>query len=256
MTKRYAVSTTPYTFQMAPHEVAYLLKIPAKSISSNPKQTNEILRKSYEIAKKTGYLASYERARYLDIFVLNHEKFERRQKEKLIESPNQDSTEKQKIVESLFEIFYSERKKIDPKQSITRGITKIRDLKKFMQLLETRDFHEIIEVIKWGTQNKFWWTHLATPTKLLAKFSEAWGEMTLSQKNNPKHLKEVNKALAKKIEASFQSDNPKMQIDALSNFIEINDGGIHPFILNYEEKEFQKKLEHAMKQREISVSLE
>lgn len=256
--KRRLDAPKPFQIKWTAEEIANALKISEKSIKRNKKQVNTILVESYEIAKELGYISDYDRADCLDIITLNEEKYlnhYKQQNNRQVELPSQP-IESNKESEKLFELFYSERQKVDPKLTAPSGITKNREIEKLDELLAIRTFEEISTLIQWGTNHSFWWSQFSNPTKLVKSFSAAWGEMSLSAKSDPKQLTEINRALAKKLAETHKSNIPKLRIEPLNKYLELATGrGAHETI-SYEDKDFRKKLDHILQKWDITAEFD
>ncbi|NGX47003.1 MAG: hypothetical protein K1000chlam3_00372 [Chlamydiae bacterium] len=259
MKRRNATRKKPYEIRWSAEEIAIALKMPESVYRGQKKRASQILEESYAIAKKLGYLTDYKRDDAVDILFLKDEKYFGAKTED--GSNNQESSEKVNdksslSAEGILVFFYKELAKLDPKQKEPEGKNRQSDLKEFALLLKERLPSEIEEVVLWGLEKKYWCTKLLSPIKLRKNFQDALIEMRASAKSSPKNLEEINRTLAKKLQETCQCDNPKMKIELLHDYLEINDSGLSPFMLNYQEKDFRKKLEHALKKRQISALLD
>jgi len=259
MKRRNPSQKKPYEIRWSAEEIATALKMPESFYKNQKKRANQTLEDAYSVAKKLGYLLSYSREDTVDILILRDEKYFGENAES--ESNDKKTLENDNSLNSpqavrVFAFFYKELAKLDPMQKEPKGKDRKTDLEEFSRLLKERSPDEVEEVICWGFDKKFWCTKLSSSIKLRKNFQEALLEMRASAKINPQNIKEVNKNLARKLKETYKSNNPKMTIELLNAYLEIHDGGIHPLMLNYTEKDFRQKLEDALHKRAILAKLD
>lgn len=256
--RRSKQQSTPYQIQWASEEIAIAIKMPESIYKRKKKRMEEILEDAYTVAKRLGYLTDYEHKGYVDVLTLNHDKYFSPKDvalKKAIDAMNQSEDLTQ--ANELFDLFHSERKKIDKNHSAPIEImVKKQQISIFNSLLKQRSFSEIKNIVCWSCKKPYWCTRLSLPDLLFKYFSEALIEYKLQYKPPQEEIIAENKKFAKSLETKLgNTHNSRFRFDALNKHVEIGSGGMHqPFCLNYEEKEFKQRLIDHLRTWKIEIS--
>ena len=161
-------------------EIAVAIKMPESVYKRKKERALSILEDAYYVSKELGYLLSYTRKGDLDILILNEKKY--LFPDTLSIDVDQKAVDKgfSTRAHQLFEFFYQEKLKNDPKSKILES-SRSSDLYEFEMLLTNSSKEEIMQVICWGLRLKLWYNRLSSPVKLRQNISEAISEMKNSQ---------------------------------------------------------------------------
>ncbi len=118
-------------------------------------------------------------------------------------------------------------------------------------MLKIRSQSEIEKVIYWGIPRKYWCVRLLTPEKLRKNFSEAFAEMTASEKE--RLIPELNKKKAKVLIKKIIRKDDDVRIEILNQYVEFLGASGQPTIVSYQSKNFEKELEYAVSKWRIQL---
>jgi hypothetical protein len=253
--RRASQEKKPYIIKWSSEEIAKAIKMPDSVFRRKKARANQILEEVYSIAKKLGYLSKYERNGAVDMLFLNEEKYYMpRNKEEFLPilSDKEEIPNEMLIAKELYDLMIKEKKKIDPRYNPPGGgpIQKS-SLMHLAELLNSRSFEEIKEVLMWGLIRPYWCNRIGTPSNLRKNFSEAISELRASKMGKclarEEHTKN-NKLLAEKVVEKLASmRNLKAKVEAFGKYVEIGDGVHQPICINYSENGFKEQLENALR---------
>lgn len=247
MKRRSSKIKPPFTLKWTWEEIAVAIKMPESVYKRQKIRATEILENAYSVAKQLGYLSEYKRGMNADILIFNTEKY--CPLNNLVEIVTNPEDFFSTDTEFLFELFHGEKKIIDQGHKEPVGILKNNDMQEIETLLQARSKEEVISVIKWGLNCKYWCTRLGTPTKLNKYFGEAVSEMknSLSLPNNEEERVSENKKMALEFSLKPKKSTTKIQMEVLSSYVEVGNGINQTTCISYKEKGFKDQLENALR---------
>ena len=268
----------PYRIRWSPAEIAMAIKMPPSIYKRKKKRVNQILDDAYAVAKRLGYLIDYQRTGHLDILTLNEKKYfnNRSLSYNLADVLDEKADKNLSAAKSLYELFHSQKRKIDPYYHDPEENKKEKQYYTFQKLLSARPFEVIERLICWSTTKKYWCSRLSTPVKLSSNFSEAWSEMVLGSEFGADQSRIRNKELAedllKKVAKGSQgveSHKIKTQegtkvcgirtqegikVEILNESIEFIHGGVSSSTcIQYDDDNFEALLRKSLKKYGLSV---
>jgi len=246
----------PYTIKWSPEEISMSIKMPPSIYLRKKKRANEILEVAYSVAKRLGYLSKYERTGYLDILILNDKKyFNNRSLSYSFTDALEEKQEKTSdLSRSLLEVFYTQKRKVDPLYQAPTGNEQDDHALVFQKLLKERPLEDVERLICWATSRKYWCSRLSTPTKIKTNFSEAWSEMICSSEFGKEQKKLNNKELAQKILQKIEPKNVNVRIDILNQYVEILAiGSPQSVCIHYDSEHFETSFKKALIKCNIEI---
>lgn len=252
--RRSPAEKKPYYIKWSPEAIATAIKMPEIVYRRNKKRAQKILDDVYLIARQLGYLTSYERTGTADILHLNESKYysPRAQEAIIYNEEENENYPEMKQAQELYELFITEKRKIDPKYSpVMGGHVKRFSLNHLVALIKERTFDDVKSVILWGINQPYWCNRIGTPAKLRKYFHEAISQMNASKKDNSttnEDREKKNKTFVlDAITKLIQRKGSKIKIEALNKYVEIGDGVHQPTCINYAEKGFEEQFEGALR---------
>lgn len=235
-------------------DIAIAIKIPETVYKRKKERAKQILEEAYSIAKALGYLTNYHRDVDVDVLQLREEKYYNPYSFLEIEADVKPIPIASSEARTLFDFFYEEKKKLDPKFKVPMGDPKNAHLRALDSILKERSSEEVRGVIRWSLNKRFWCTQIASPIKLKEHFSNALSEMLLENQSSKEEPWQSNKKYAQELYEKIQSKLPrKIQIDILNQHVEIAmQGTSHVTVIKYMERGFREQLENAL--RKIGIS--
>jgi hypothetical protein len=256
--RRYDNSNKPYQIKWSPEEIAIAIKMPESVYRRKKKRSLEILIDAYSVAKKLGYLTSFEREDQLDTLTLNDSKYYNFSGNNLkdamlfIGKACQNNSSISNYILNVFE---------ESRVYLNNGVKKdhphsLKEIKLLNSLLEERAAEDIEKIIQWSTQQKFWCSRLGSIENLVHHFSEAWSEYTLFKQKDLGLRKEVNKNWAfEKLRCVEGIKFNEASVILCNQYVEIGNGVHQPSIIEYEDKSFQIKVLESLKRWGIPLIL-
>lgn len=236
-------------------DIAIAIKMPETVYKRKKDRALQILDEAYSIAKALGYLTHYERDAGHDVLQLRGEKYYNPNSFLEIDANVKPIPVASNEARNLFDFFYEEKKKIDPKIRPPMGEPKNAHLRALDSLLKDRSSDDIKSVIQWGLHRRFWSSQIASPTKLKEHFNKALSEMVLDNQEPKENLSSSNKKYAQDLFDRIRDTlSPKIVIDLSSNqYAEIGTKGqAYPAAIKYSEQGFRDQFENALRKLGIS----
>ena len=252
--QRRSKKPSPAKIVWAPEEICIALKMPESVYKRKKKRALEILEDAYFVAKKLGYLSSYETTELIHTLILNDSKYYPMLEMKEVQEKSPSSS----LTDGLLECFYTLKKAMDA--AFKKPNMSIRAIQKndFEKLLETRNHEQIESVMKWGMTKNYWCTRLSTTKNIVTNFNEAFVEYSIEKSKDPEYLEGINKKFAQEKLAKFEHTNFKSgaRICLLNKYVEITPNGPYQAAcVNYSEKNFQEALAEALKKHQIPMKV-
>jgi hypothetical protein len=244
----------PYIIKIAPQDIAISIKMPESVYRRQSKRTEQILLDAYNVAKKLGYLISFER-KEVDILVLNDNKFFNNSDLNLNEAVEAITDEKQdsnSSEEQLLNLFYILREELDKHIALPSKAERKDQLEVFKQLLINRPRSDIENALKWSINKRFWASFTTTPADFRKNFEKIWADLTTAKQSSKEGRFEENKKFSNTLLGKYEGVGLNgVQVCLLNKHLEIGNG-VHMSIIVYEELQFKDLLRDALSKWKIS----
>jgi len=240
--KRRAKNEKPFQIRWSTEEIAIALNMPKSFYKGQKERTSKLLEEAFLVAKKLGYLQTYERTDTLEILTFQDVKFitvNSPTLEKAIGAMSGNASPAQIL---LFDYFHKKKKELNEYHTIPITEEKEEQLKEFSLLFNQKKLEDIQELIKWGLSIKFWCDRLSTPRKLRENFDAAWSEMNAvkqtRQSDNPQENRKIGEALKRLL--SYRRADIEVLLEP--GYLEFRHG-VHVVNIEYTARQFKLKIE-------------
>lgn len=253
--RRSSKKNRPFQLKWTAEEIAIAIKMPESVYNRKKQRALEILNDAYSVAKRLEYLEDYTIQNHVHILTFNEKKYSNY--ERIEPTQIKDEIDSNSSAGQLFNIFHQLKESIDKLHKKPVEADKTNEVNDFKKLLALRPFEDIVSLMKWGLERKYWCTKLSSPRTLRENFGEAWAEMILSSHLAKEDIEDSNKNFAEKYLLKYQDfDFQGKRIEILNKGIEIGNGVHQPTCITFTDKAFKDKLSDALKRWQIPISID
>lgn len=250
--RRAAREEKPFQLKWSSEEIARYLRMPRTVYQRNKAKMHSILEEAYSVAKKLGYLQSYERTGAQDILTFRDAKFV------IAATPTLEqaiamSSKTSPAQLYLFDLFHNKKKELNEYHITPGGQEKEDDLMEFHRLLSQKKSEDIEKLINWGLSLKYWCERLSSPQKLRENFDIAWSEMNAIRKHHGNSQSE-NYKIAKALMRLMKAQRPDIEISPFENYMELRNANNDVKIVEYDTKDFRVKVESFLQKLNIPIT--
>lgn len=250
--RRSAREEKPFQLKWSPEEIALYLRMPKTVYQRNKAKMNSLLEEAYSVAKKLGYLQSYERTGAQDILTFQDSKFV------IAATPTLEqaiamSSKTSPAQLFLFDIFHSKKKELNEYHIVPEGQEKEDQLMEFHQLLNHKKTEDVEALINWGLSLKYWCERLSSPRKLRENFDVAWTEMNATKKQ-PGNTQQEHYKIAKALRLLMQAQRSEIEVSPFADHMELRNANNHVKIVEYKMKDFRVQVESFLQKLNIPTA--